>query len=190
MSFPFWSLQDGDPDVTSAIAALKRPPGHGNLHPPCGLGPCSVPPTRTNSTCFSLSQSSCLCHHIALCHSCIIHSSLSLTIHRSSFSPFCSLSHPLPPQWLFYKHLFEAVKWKWAWEKQGLLRGSGDSLTGSLMTTGENCFVNCPISVTSVNTWAKKTDILLKTMTVQLPLNALLFPVTFLFLHLTRQMKG
>lgn len=57
MSFP-WSLQDGDPDFTSAIAALKRPPEHGNLRPPCDLGPCSVPPTRTNSTCFSLCQSS------------------------------------------------------------------------------------------------------------------------------------
>ncbi len=53
--------------------------------PPSSLwpGPCSVPPTRTNSTCFSLSQSSCLCHHNALCHSCIIHSSLSHTHYPS-----------------------------------------------------------------------------------------------------------
>lgn len=112
----------------------------------------SLPPALTQHVSLSLLPPHCsmpFLHHSLF--------SLSLTIHRSSFSLFCSLSHPLPPRWLFYKHLFEAVKWKWAWEKQELLRGSGDSLTGSLMTTGENCFVNCPISVTSVNTWAKKT---------------------------------
>lgn len=189
MSFPYWSLQDGDPDVTSAIAALKRPPGHGNLRPPCVLGPCSVPPTRTNSTCFSLSQSSCLCHHIALPF--LHHSLFSLSLFIAPPFPSSALFPTLYPHDGYFINIYLRL-WseKLAWERQGLLWGSDDSLTGSMMTTGENCFVNCPISMTSVNTWAKKTNILLNTMTMQLPLNALLFPVTFLFLHLTRQTEG
>jgi len=104
---------DGDVDVTSAITALKRPSGHGNLHPPCGLGLCSVPPTRTNSACFSLSQASCLWLHIA-------HSLLSLSPSKAPPVPSCVLSFPS-----FCRHFVSIYlrRWseKWAWEKLGLL---------------------------------------------------------------------